>query len=70
MVADLQANPNALVVTRDWRGRVLARAATGDERDRLWAQWSEIDTGLEGFAALRPGPTAVVVLVPQPETQT
>ena len=51
---NLQANPNALVVTRDWRGRMLARAATGDERDRLWAQWSEIDTGLEGF--LRCGP--------------
>ena len=67
---NLQADPNALVVTRNWRGRVLARTATGDERDRLWARWSEIDTGLEGFAALRPGPTAVVVLESQPEPHT
>jgi hypothetical protein len=67
---NLQADPNALVVTRNWRGRVLARPAMGDERDRLWARWSEIDTGLEGFAALRPSPTAVVVLEPQPEPNT
>jgi F420H(2)-dependent quinone reductase len=62
---NLQANPNAMVMTRNWRGRVMARAATGDERDRLWARWSEIDKGLDGFAALRPGPTAVVVLEPR-----
>jgi deazaflavin-dependent oxidoreductase (nitroreductase family) len=67
---NLQEDPNAFVATRDWRGRVLARAATGDERDRLWARWSEIDKGLDGFAALRPGPTAVVVLEPQPESRT
>lgn len=67
---NLQADPNASVVTRNWRGRVLARAASGDERDRLWARWSEIDKGLDGFAARRPGPTAVVVLEPQPGAST
>jgi len=62
---NLQADPNALVMTRNWRGPVVARVATGDERDRLWARWSEIDKGLDGFAARRPGPTAVVVLEPR-----
>ena len=66
---NLQADPNAMVMTRNWHGRVLARAATGDERDRLWARWSEIDKGLDGFAARRPGPTAVVVLDPQTATE-
>ncbi|MGH3006519.1 MAG: nitroreductase/quinone reductase family protein [Gaiellaceae bacterium] len=61
---NLQANPEARVVTRDGQGHVRARAALGDERDRLWAQWREIDKGFDGFAAMRPGETAVVVLQP------
>lgn len=63
---NLQADPSASVVTPNWSGRVLAHAATGDERDRLWARWREIDKGLDGLAAMRPGPTAVVILEPQP----
>ena len=62
---NLQADPDATVVARDWNGHVVARAATGEERDRLWAQWRAIDKGLDGFAARRPRPTAVVVLEPQ-----
>lgn len=61
---NLQANPEAIAVTRDGRERVRARAALGEERDRLWAQWRAIDKGLDGFAARRPGETAVVVLQP------
>jgi hypothetical protein len=43
---------------------VTGRAAEGEERARLWARWSEIDTNLDGYAALRSGETAVVVLEP------
>ena len=62
---NLQANPEATVVTRDGRGLVRARAASGAERERLWSRWREIDKGLDGFAARRPAETAVVVLEPQ-----
>jgi deazaflavin-dependent oxidoreductase (nitroreductase family) len=62
---NLQAHPDARVMTRDGPGLVHGRAAEGEERERLWARWREIDTGLDGFAALRPGPTAVVVLEPR-----
>ncbi len=61
---NLQADPNASVITDDWRGPVVGSAATGTERERLWALWKGIDAGLDEFAALRPGTTAVVVLEP------
>jgi deazaflavin-dependent oxidoreductase (nitroreductase family) len=61
---NLQADPGATVVTRDGRGPVRAGAALGEERDRLWARWREIDKGLDGYASRRPGETAVVVLQP------
>ena len=51
--------------TRDGQAHVRARAALGEERDRLWARWREIDKKLDGYAARRPGQTAVVVLEPQ-----
>ena len=62
---NLTAHPDASVVSRSWRGPVVGRAAVGEERDRLWAKWVAIEAGLEGFAALRPRPTSVVVLEPQ-----
>jgi deazaflavin-dependent oxidoreductase (nitroreductase family) len=61
---NLQANPEATVVTRDGPEHMRARAALGEERDRLWAKWREIDKGLEGYAARRPRETAVVILQP------
>ena len=62
---NLQANPDATVLTRDGQVHVRARPALGEERDRLWARWREIDQKLDGYAAMRPGQTAVVVLEPQ-----
>jgi deazaflavin-dependent oxidoreductase (nitroreductase family) len=62
---NLQAEPHASAVTRDWRGEVVGRPATGEERDRLWARWQDVDEGLDTYAARRPGETAVVVLEPQ-----
>jgi deazaflavin-dependent oxidoreductase (nitroreductase family) len=68
---NLRTHPDATVELVDGRRLVRGRAATGDERLRLWARWREIDTNLDAFATLRPGETAVVVLEPRssaPET--
>ena len=43
---------------------VAAHAAVGEERERLWAMWRDVDEGLDGYAARRPDETAVVVLEP------
>ena len=61
---NLQADPDAIAETRDGPRRVRARAAQGAERKRLWSRWAEIDKNLDGYAALRPAETAVVVLEP------
>jgi len=63
---NLQAHPAATVDLVDGQRRVDARAATGDERARLWNRWREIDANLDGYAARRPSVTALVVLEPQP----
>ena len=62
---NLQAHPDARVDLRDGTRLVIGRAAEGEERDRLWARWREIDTDLDAYAARRSGPTAVVVLEPR-----
>jgi F420H(2)-dependent quinone reductase len=46
------------------RREVHARRALGEERDRLWQRWRELDKNLDGYAARRPHDTAVVVLEP------
>ncbi|MFI6658795.1 nitroreductase/quinone reductase family protein [Streptomyces sp. NPDC050523] len=61
---NLQAHPDATVDLVGGRRQVRGRAATGDERTRLWARWREIDTNLDAFAALRSSETAVVILEP------
>jgi len=61
---NMQAQPEVTVVTRDGSHRMLGRAAVGDERERLWNRWREIDKDLDQFAARRPGETAVIVLEP------
>jgi deazaflavin-dependent oxidoreductase (nitroreductase family) len=61
---NLQAHPEAHVETAGADYPVIGRAAGGEERDRLWARWGEIDKDLDEFAALRPTETAVVVLEP------
>jgi F420H(2)-dependent quinone reductase len=63
---NLQAHPDARVDLVDGPRRVHGRAATGDERVRLWGRWREIDAHLDDYAARRPSETAVVVLESQP----
>ncbi|MDG4824097.1 nitroreductase/quinone reductase family protein [Asanoa sp. WMMD1127] len=62
---NLRADPDAEVELTRGERQVRARAATGAERERLWNRWRELDTDLDGYAALRPQPTAVVVLEPR-----
>jgi F420H(2)-dependent quinone reductase len=62
---NLQAQPNASVTLKDGDRPVRARAAEGEERQRLWdgfrayAGWGE---DVDAYARLRPTETAVVVL--------
>ncbi len=63
---NLQAHPEAVVELPGGNQReVLGRAAVGEERDRLWQHWRELDKNLDGYAARRPHETAVVVLEPR-----
>jgi deazaflavin-dependent oxidoreductase (nitroreductase family) len=60
---NLQAQPEAtLVLAGGTPISVVGRRAVGEERDRLWEHWRQLDKGLDGFAARRPTETAVVVL--------
>ena len=59
---NLQANPEASVrLAGGEPRRVRARAASGDERARLWQRWMDVDVHLEGWAAGRETETPVVV---------
>ena len=62
---NLQAHPEARADLPDGPCTVLARAAEGAERSRLWTRWQEIDKNLDAYAARRSSETAVVVLEPQ-----
>jgi deazaflavin-dependent oxidoreductase (nitroreductase family) len=70
---NLLAVPEARVETLDGPRTVVARAATGAERDRLWARfvdfpgWGE---DLDGLTALRRRDTAVVVFEPRGEARS
>ncbi len=61
---NLQAHPDAHVELRDGPLDVTARAAEGEERERLWARWGAIDDNLDAYAARRSNETAVVILEP------
>ena len=61
---NLQAHPDATAQTRDGARPVRARRAQGDERERLWSRWAQIDKNLDAYAARRPAQTAVVILEP------
>ena len=62
---NLQAQPETTVELKDGVRAVRARAAHGDERDRLWARWHDFSDQYDAWAALRSRETAVVVLEPR-----
>jgi F420H(2)-dependent quinone reductase len=65
---NLQAHPEATVDLVDGPRAIFARVASGEERERLWAKVIEYPGwggDVDGLAARRPRPTAVVVFQPQ-----
>lgn len=65
---NLTANPEAEVDTVDGARKVRSRAAVGEERERLWAAFSDYrgwGDDIDRFAALRSRETPVVVLEPR-----
>jgi deazaflavin-dependent oxidoreductase (nitroreductase family) len=65
---NLQANPTATVELPDGRRQMRARAASGAERDRLWATFRDYPgwgSDINALAAHRPGETAIVVFEPK-----
>jgi F420H(2)-dependent quinone reductase len=65
---NLQAQPDTTVGLADGPRAVRARAATGVERERLWARFADFPgwgADIDGLAIRRPGETAVVVLEPR-----
>lgn len=61
---NLQAHPEAGAVLKTGTRRVRGRAATGEERERLWQRWRASNPDLDGYASRRPTETAVVILEP------
>jgi deazaflavin-dependent oxidoreductase (nitroreductase family) len=64
---NLQAHPEVMADVPGGHCLVRGRAAAGEERERLWERWREIDKDLDAYAARRSMETAVVVLEPLPE---
>lgn len=64
---NLQASPDTTIELKDGPRAVHGRAATRDERPRLWARWAEYDgeENLISWSARRPNETAVVILEPR-----
>ena len=66
LLTNLQANPNATVELPAGRRDVTARAAVGEERDRLWGELVGLGTSAytNANARLRSRETAIVILEP------
>ena len=64
---NLQANPETTVELQDRTLAVRGRAATPEERPRLWERWAQYDgpDKLDIWASRRPRETAVVILEPR-----
>jgi deazaflavin-dependent oxidoreductase (nitroreductase family) len=64
---NLQANPDTTVELADGSRAVHGRAATPEERPRLWSRWAEYDgeEKLASWASRRSRETAVVILEPR-----
>lgn len=65
---NLAAHPDAVIHLKGQPERaVRARRLEGEDRDRLWRRWSEVDEGLDALAASRSFDTPVVTFEPQDE---
>jgi deazaflavin-dependent oxidoreductase (nitroreductase family) len=61
---NLQAHPDVQADLPDGPRPVTGRVAEGEERERIWARWRQLDDKLDAYAAMRPTETAVVILEP------
>jgi F420H(2)-dependent quinone reductase len=62
---NLEAHPDAVVRLAGQPPRpVRARPSVGEERDRLWQRWVEVDPRLDAYAGRRSTETPVFVLEP------
>ena len=64
---NLQAHPDVTVDLPGGSRAVRGRAASAEERPRLWAMQATYDKDLDAYAAMRSRETAVVILSPRPE---
>ena len=63
---NLQASPDATIELPGRTVPVRARAASAEERPRLWERWRQYDgEDLDAWAARRPRETAVVIFEPR-----
>jgi F420H(2)-dependent quinone reductase len=63
---NLKSQPDAVVRLAHQQPRsVRARPALGEERDRLWRRWADVDVGLDTYADRRSVETPVVVFEPR-----
>ena len=63
---NLATNPDPVVGLKGGPERpVRAREVEGEERERLWRRWTEIDEGLDAYAGSRSAATPVVVFEPR-----
>ena len=61
---NLKAHPDVTVDLVDGPRHVTGRQAQGEERERLWDRWRQIDKNLDAYAGRRSMQTAVVVFEP------
>jgi deazaflavin-dependent oxidoreductase (nitroreductase family) len=63
---NLEAHPDAVVcLARQQPRPVHSRLAAGDERERLWQRWLEIEPEIDVYAHQRSVETPVVVMEPR-----
>ena len=62
---NLQAHPEATLDLPSGTREVTARAASGEERDRLWSAMRQVEPNLDAYATRRSRETAVVVFEPR-----
>jgi len=62
---NMQADPNAELVTSDGAVKVTGRqAAEGEEHDRLWNRWRDLDKFVDQHSHRRTNGTPVVIMSP------
>jgi deazaflavin-dependent oxidoreductase (nitroreductase family) len=63
---NLEAHPDATIrLARQEPRQIHASEAVGDERERLWQRWLEVEPELDGYAGRRTTVAPVVVFEPR-----